>query len=93
MNRAQDLLAEWDAHIAQHGKTTPREAQRDTTIADLRRKLTAKTQECTLLEKRLQAAAVAIAALHHDNEALRDELSERATTVVVGIGPQRRRTR
>ncbi|MDG9714878.1 hypothetical protein [Streptomyces sp. DH10] len=93
MNRAQDVLAEWDAHIAQHGKTTPREAQRDTTIADPRKKLTAKTQQCTHLEKQLQAAAVAIAALHHDNEALRDELSERATTVVVGIGSQRRRPR
>ncbi|MDN3259815.1 hypothetical protein QWJ26_08310 [Streptomyces sp. CSDS2] len=76
MNRAQDILAEWDAHMVQYGKTTPREAQRDATIADLRRKLTAKTQQGTLLKRQLQAAAIAITALHHDNEALRNELSE-----------------
>ncbi|MFH9016368.1 hypothetical protein ACH4C6_33980 [Streptomyces sp. NPDC017943] len=93
MNRAHSVLAEWDAHITQHGKTTPGEARRDETITDLRKKLAAKTQESTRLTKQLQAAAIAIAALHHDNEALREELSERASTVVVGIGPQRRRPR
>ncbi|WP_269084348.1 hypothetical protein [Streptomyces sp. 150FB] len=30
---------------------------------------TAKTQECTVLEKKLKAAQTAIAALFHDNEA------------------------
>lgn len=55
MNRARDILAEWDAHVARHGMTIPRDA-------DLRRKLTTKTQQCTLLERQLQAAAVAIAA-------------------------------
>jgi hypothetical protein len=93
MNRAPSILAEWDAHIRQHGKTTPGEARRDETIAGLREKLASKTQACTRLENQLKAAAIAIAALHHDNEALREELSERASTVVVGIKPQRRRTR
>lgn len=92
MNRAHGVLAEWDAHIAQNGKTTAGEARRDEAIAELRKKLSGKTQECTRLQKQLKAAAIAISALHHDNEALRDELSERASTVVVGIGSQRGRT-
>ncbi|AQS69656.1 hypothetical protein [Streptomyces pactum] len=93
MNRAHRILTDWDAHIAEHGKTTPGEARRDETITDLRKRLTAKTKECTRLERQLKAAAIAIAALHHDNEALRDELTERPATVVVGIGAQRRKPR
>ncbi|MFI9491312.1 MULTISPECIES: hypothetical protein [Streptomyces] len=35
MNRAQAVLAEWDAHIAAHGKAAPGEAKRDAAIAAL----------------------------------------------------------
>ncbi len=90
MNRAPSILAEWDTHIATHGKTTPGEAQRDATIGTLKKRLTAKTEECTLLRKKLDAAATAIAALHRDNEALRDQLARDASTKVSPIRPRRR---
>lgn len=73
MNRAQPILAEWDARIAETGKTTTGETRRDAEISRLRTKLADKTRQCTLLTHRLQAAATAIAALHHDNQALREE--------------------
>ncbi|MFI7356221.1 hypothetical protein BJP40_01180 [Streptomyces sp. CC53] len=82
MNRAQPILTEWDAHIAERGKTTAGEARRDAEITRLRKRLAAKTQECTQLEMKLKAAATAIAALHHDNQALRAELTDRSGTVV-----------
>ncbi|MFJ3921582.1 hypothetical protein [Streptomyces sp. NPDC090022] len=82
MNRAQPILAEWDARIAEHGKTTIGETRRDAEISRLRSKLAHKTRQCTELETRLQAAATAIAALHHDNQALRAELTARTGTVV-----------
>ncbi|MET7298878.1 hypothetical protein [Embleya sp. NPDC005575] len=93
MNRAYAVLADWDAHIATHGKTTPGESQRDATIADLKKRLAAKTQECTLLENKLKAAATAIAALHHDNEALRQQLARDVSTTVIPIRPRRGRQR
>ncbi|WP_253208463.1 hypothetical protein [Streptomyces sp. YPW6] len=92
MNRAPSILAEWDAYVAVHGKVTRGEAQRDGQIAELRKKLRAKTQECTGLEKRLKAAATAIAALHHDNEALREELGKRSERTVVELSSRRRGT-
>ncbi|MFE6164477.1 hypothetical protein ACFQ7F_36815 [Streptomyces sp. NPDC056486] len=88
MNRAQAVLAEWDAHIAAHGKATPGEAKRDAAIADLKKRLTTKTQECTLLEKKLKAAHAAIAALYHDNEALRQQLNRDVSTTVTPIRPR-----
>lgn len=81
MNRATAILTQWDAHIAQHGAITAGEARRDEEIDQLRRKLAEKTQECTLLHKRLTAAATAIAALHHDNTLLRQELEQTGTVV------------
>ncbi|PJN35677.1 hypothetical protein CG747_37430 [Streptomyces sp. CB02959] len=88
MNRAQAILTEWDAHLAVHGKVTPGEAKRDATIADLKKRLTAKTQECTLLENKLKAAHTAIAALFHDNEALRQQLDRDVSTTVTPIRPR-----
>ncbi|MER7669780.1 hypothetical protein ABTY61_15090 [Kitasatospora sp. NPDC096128] len=88
MNRAKAILSEWDAHLAAHGKTTPGEAKRDATIADLKKRLTKKTQECTFLENKLKAAHTAIAALFHDNEALRQQLHQDTTTVVTPIRPR-----
>ncbi|MEU9714403.1 hypothetical protein [Streptomyces sp. NPDC047976] len=88
MNRAHAILAEWDAHISAHGKATPGEAQRDATIADLKKRLTKKTQECTLLEKKLKAAHTAIAALFHDNEALRQQLDKGVSAVIAPLRPR-----
>ncbi|MBL3666928.1 hypothetical protein JL475_13170 [Streptomyces sp. M2CJ-2] len=94
MNRAHAILAEWDAYLATHGKVIPGEAKRDATIADLKKRLTKKTQECTLLENKLKAAHTAIAALFHDNEALRQQLHRDVSTTVTPIrprGPRKRR--
>lgn len=88
MNRAHAILAEWDAHISAHGKATPGEAQRDATIADLKKRMTKKTQECTLLEKKLKAAHTAIAALFHDNEALRQQLDKDVSAVIAPLRPR-----
>ncbi|MEU9708587.1 hypothetical protein AB0E21_08255 [Streptomyces sp. NPDC047967] len=94
MNRAHAILAEWDAHIAAHGKVTRSEAKRDAAIADLKKRLAKKTQDCTLLERKLKAAHTAIAALYHDNEALRQQFNSDASKNVAPIrplGPNRRR--
>ncbi|WP_172639417.1 hypothetical protein [Streptomyces tailanensis] len=94
MNRAHAVLAEWDAHLAAHGRVTPGEAKRDTAIADLKKRLTAKTQECTLLENKLKAAHTAIAALFHDNQALRQQLDKNISATITPIrprGPRQRR--
>ncbi|MFB7049794.1 hypothetical protein ACFCX7_27130 [Streptomyces microflavus] len=94
MNRAKTILAEWDAHITANGKATPGEVKRDASIADLKKRLTKKTQECTLLENKLKAAHTAIAALYHDNEALRQQLDKDISTTVTLIrprGPRQRR--
>ncbi|MFD5747505.1 hypothetical protein [Streptomyces sp. NPDC127033] len=88
MNRAHAILTEWDAHLAAHGKATPGEAKRDAAIADLRKRLTTKTQECTLLEKKLKAAQTAIAALYHDNQALRQQLHKDVSSTVTPIRPR-----
>lgn len=81
MNRAQTILADWDAHVAKHSAVTRGEARRDNEIQDLRRKLADKTRECTILQRRLDAAATAIAALHHDNTLLREDLAVRGGTI------------
>ncbi|WP_280725295.1 hypothetical protein [Kitasatospora sp. MAA4] len=71
--RAKDVLAEWDAHVAEHGAVTPGEARRDAELRELRRKLADAKAEITELNHRLTAAATVIAALHHDNQLLRTE--------------------
>lgn len=93
MNRAHAILAEWDAHLATHGKATRGEAKRDAVIADLKKRLAKKTQDCTLLERKLKAAHTAIAALYHDNEALRQQLDKDTATTVTPIRPRGQRQR
>ncbi|MER6377135.1 hypothetical protein ABT255_54765 [Streptomyces mirabilis] len=51
-------------------------------------RLTAKTQECTPLEKKLKAAQTAIAAVFHDNEALRQQLAKDASSTVTPFRPR-----
>ena len=74
MNRAKTILSQWDQAVAERGSLTPGEARRDEQIDALRKQLASKTRECTTLQRRLDAAATAIAALHHDNAALREQL-------------------
>ena len=93
MNRAHAILAEWDAHMSSHGNRTADEAKRDAEITALRRRLEAKTRECSLLENKLKAAATAIAALYHGNEALRRQLTWDVSTTVTPIRPRGSRRR
>ena len=75
MNRAAHILAEWNSRVAECEGFTSGEA-RKTTNTTLRTKLANKIRECSDLHHQLDAAATAIAALHHDNSLLRQELDQ-----------------
>ena len=77
MNRAVHVLAEWNIPVAECDGFTPGRPARTTRWPRCRRKLADKTRDCTELHHRLDAAATAIAALHHDNVLLRQALNER----------------
>ncbi|UQU67466.1 hypothetical protein COUCH_14855 [Couchioplanes caeruleus] len=82
MNRATDIRAEWDRYVTEHGRRTQGEARRDTDIDELKSRLRKKTEECATLRRKLDAAATVIAALHHDNQALREHLDSRSGHIV-----------
>jgi hypothetical protein len=84
MNRAVRILAEWNCRVAECDGFTPCEARKNDEVATLRKKLEDKTRECTQLHHRRDAAATAIAALHHDNMLLRQELTA-AVVFAVGV--------
>lgn len=86
MNRAVEILAEWNHRVAECDGFTPREARKNDQVTTLRTKLEDKTRECTQLHHRLDAAATAIAALHHDNMLLRQELNARGQLVTLTGG-------
>jgi len=83
MNRAARILAQWNTRVAVCEGFTPREARKNDEFTTLRAKLADMTRECTQLHHRLDAAATAIAALHHDNTLLRQELDQRGRLVTV----------
>jgi hypothetical protein len=85
MNRAIRILAEWNCRVAECDAFTPREARKNDEVATLRKKLEDKTRQCTELHHRLDAAATAIAALHHDNTLLRQELDQRGRLVALQV--------
>lgn len=74
MNRATHIITQWEARVRACDSYTPREARKNDELATLRTDLAARTRECTQLRHQLDAAATAIAALHHDNTLLRQEL-------------------
>ncbi|MEV0712717.1 hypothetical protein [Nocardia aurea] len=76
MNRATTVMAEWDTRVAACDGYTPREARKNDELTALRADLATKTRACTKLIQQLDAAATVIAALHHDNTLLRQELSQ-----------------
>ncbi|MGL6236146.1 MAG: hypothetical protein ACRC20_12475 [Segniliparus sp.] len=90
MNRATSILAQWDERIAACDSYTPAEARKQDEITVLQAKLAEKTKVCTTLQQRLDAAATAIAALHHDNTLLRQELGQRGQ--LVSINDRRERS-
>lgn len=81
MNRAHRVMAEWDRRVADCGGLTPGEARKHDELLELRAKLADKTRECTQLHQQLDAAATAIAALHHDNTLLRQELDHAGAAI------------
>jgi uncharacterized protein YlxW (UPF0749 family) len=83
MNRAHRILAEWDRRTAATDARTPGEARRDDKLQELRAELKHLKRERTQLQGRLDASATVIAALHHDNTALRDELNGRGSVVTL----------
>jgi hypothetical protein len=81
MNRAPQIMAEWNAQIAERGGLTTDQARHADEVAKLRRKLADKAQDANQLRRQLDAAATVIAALHHDNIALREQLDRRGDLV------------
>lgn len=65
------------------GARTPGEARRDTELGHLRSQLKGLRRERTQLQGRLDAAVTVIAALHHDNAGLREELAGRGVVVAL----------
>ncbi|MEU8481607.1 hypothetical protein ACFW9V_15165 [Streptomyces hygroscopicus] len=81
MNRATDILAEWDSRVG----TSPaglREQQRETELAELRRKLRKSREECHKLQDQVEAAATVIMTLLAENAALRDHAASRSAVVI-----------
>ncbi|MYV97647.1 hypothetical protein GT354_05025 [Streptomyces sp. SID3343] len=84
MNRAGAILAEWNHRTAATGARTPGETRRDAELHTVKRALKGAKRTRTELLRRLDAAATVIAALHHDNTALRAELAAQGTVTVLG---------
>ena len=87
MNRAHHVMADWDTRVTERGGMTPAEARKNDELTQLRAKLADRTRECTLLNQPLDAAATAIAAPHHDNTLLRQELDQ--TGILVTLDTRR----
>jgi hypothetical protein len=66
-------------------RTHQRRGARDSELDALRRELAAKTVECTVLRRQLDAAATTIAALYHDNVALHDEAAGHGGATVLAL--------
>jgi len=84
MNRATDLLREWDARVTAAGGRTPGEAGRGSEASELRGRLRKTARERDELRRQVDAAATVIAVLHSENAALRDRLSRRGPVVPLG---------
>lgn len=81
MNRAAEILAEWDARVSD----SPAGAavrQRDEELDDLHSRLQASRQECHKLQDQIDAAATVIAALMAENAALRRQAACSSAVVV-----------
>jgi hypothetical protein len=81
MNRATQIMAEWNTQIAERDGLTTDQARHADEAAKLRRKLADKAHDANQLRRQLDAAATVIAALHHDNIALREQLDHRGDLV------------
>ncbi|MEE1823784.1 hypothetical protein PUR61_16525 [Streptomyces sp. BE20] len=78
VHRAENVLAEWDAHVARPVLRTPGEVQRDETIAFLKRRLRTANEQATELQRKLDALATVTANLYHENRELKVKLNRKA---------------
>lgn len=85
--RAKTILTEWDAAVTALGKRTHQKASHANETNSLRASLAKKTDECAELRRRLDAAATVIATLHHENTALRAQLTRQGTVVAISRQP------
>ncbi|MFE9574395.1 hypothetical protein ACFYMW_38775 [Streptomyces sp. NPDC006692] len=83
MNRAHRILAEWDRRTADTDARNPGEARRDDELRAPRVEVRTLKRERAQLQGRLDASGTAIAALHYDNAALRNELHGRGAVVTL----------
>ncbi|WP_410626197.1 hypothetical protein [Amycolatopsis sp. cmx-8-4] len=81
--RAKAALTEWDEAIAALGTKTIRSTPVGDADTTLQIHLAQKTDECAELRRRLEAAATVIATLHHENTALRQQVSRGDTVVPI----------
>ncbi|MGX1484223.1 small-conductance mechanosensitive channel [Streptomyces griseus] len=83
VHRAEEILAEWDAHVARPVLRTPGEVQRDETIADLRKQLRKAKVQGTQTQEKFDALATVTANLYAENLALKKKLGSRQRLAVI----------
>ncbi|MFE0695683.1 hypothetical protein [Streptomyces sp. NPDC058869] len=81
MNRATDLLSEWDSRVTQ-SPASARQQHHDDELAETRRKLRESQQECRSLQDQVDASATVITALLAENAALREHSARQSAVVV-----------
>lgn len=79
MNRATDIIEEWNARINQHGETR-RPSPHD--ITQLSGELRRSRADCRELRLQVDAAATVIATLLAENAALREQTHRQSAVVV-----------
>jgi hypothetical protein len=81
MNRATEIVAEWDARTAASPAGTL-QRQHNHEITDLRGNLRRSRADCRQLQDQVDAAATVIAILLAENVALREQVARRSAVVV-----------
>ncbi|OAH13500.1 hypothetical protein [Streptomyces jeddahensis] len=81
MNRASNVLAEWDNRVGQSPASVRDQRQSDE-ITRLRRQLKDQRRERQRLQQQVDAAATVIATLLAENAALREQLVKRSAVVI-----------
>jgi DNA-binding GntR family transcriptional regulator len=81
MNRATEILTEWDARTTTSPAGTLRH-QHATELAELRSKLRKSREECLTLQDQVDAAATVIMTLLAENASLREHATSGSATVI-----------
>jgi hypothetical protein len=81
MNRATDVLAEWDAKIGQSPASIHDKKQADE-LTLLRRQLRESREERRRLQDQVDASATVVMVLLAENAALREQAARRSAVVV-----------